>query len=298
MDNIIIKYQKAYNKIIEELKSNGKILAVMVFGSMVSGDLWDESDIDFFVIKEGQELEMENIYTDSYGVPVHVKLMSKEKFLKLNDSNFRGGFLHRVFASSKLVFSKDFDITNIYNRGRYFSDIDKDRWNMVYLGDLLKDLGVCKKYIQNEKIYTSYALSIRCIENYSRLYVNNSGYMVNKDTISLAMNLNNDFKTQVDKIFFNGHKDSTAIKELVKYIEDNIKEALKSCTSLLLDYMKSKDKVLSAGDIRNNKIFQGYDINLEEILKELWKNNYIKRQCRDYRSEDGHVILKENVYYI
>ncbi len=241
---------------------------------------------------------MENIYTDSYGVPVHVKLMSKEKFLNLNDSNFRGGFLHRVFASSKLVFSKDFDITNIYNRGRYFSDIDKDRWNMVYLGELLKDLGICKKYIQNEKLYTSYALSIRCIESYSRLYVNNSGYMVNKDTISLAMNLNNDFKEQVDKIFFNDHKDSPAIKELGKFIEDNIKEVLKSCTSLLLDYMKSKDKVLSAADIKNDKIFQGYDINLEEILKELWKNNYIKRQCRDYKSEDGHVILKENVYYL
>lgn len=298
MDNIIIKYQKAYNKIIEELKNNGKILAVMVFGSMVSGDLWDESDIDLFVIKEGQELEMENIYTEYYGVPIHVKLMSKQKFLQLNDSNFRGGFLHRVFASSKLVFSKDFDITNIYNRGRYFSDIDKDKWNMVYLGDLLKDLGVCKKYIQNEKIYTSYALSIRCIESYSRLYVNNSGYMVNKDTISLAMNLNNDFKHHVDKIFFSCDKDSEVIKDLVKYIEDNLKEVLKSSASLLLDYMKSKDKVLSATDIKTDKLFQGYDINIEEILKELWKNNYIKRQYRDYKSEDGDVILKENVYYI
>lgn len=298
MDNIIIKYQKAYKKTVDELKSNANILAVMVFGSMVSGDLWDESDIDLFVIKEGQDSEMKNIYTDYNGVPIHVKLMSKQKFLQLSDSNFRGGFLHRVFASSKLVFSKDFDITNIYNRGRYFSDIDKDRWNMVYLGDLLKDLGVCKKYIQNEKIYTSYALSIKCIENYSRLYVNNSGYMVNKDTISLAMNLNNDFKYHVNNIFFGCEKDAEVIKELVKYIEDNLKEILKNSASLLLDYMKSKDQVLSAEDIKNDKLFQGYDINIEEILKELWKNNYIKRQFRDYKSEDGYVILKENVYYI
>ncbi|WP_040211476.1 nucleotidyltransferase domain-containing protein [Clostridium polynesiense] len=298
MHNIIVKYQKAYNTTIEELKKSKNILAAMVFGSMVSGDLWEESDIDLFVIKDDNCEEIKNIYTDYNGVPVHIKLLSKGHFIKLYESSIKGGMLHRLFSSSKLCFSKDADITNIYNRGRYVADLDRERWSIVYLGQLLKNLGVCKKYIYNEKIYTSYALAIKCIEDFANLYVNDSGYMISKDTISLAMNLNSEFRFHVDRIFFNSGKNPEDINNLILFIEENLKSLVKNTSSLILNFLKVKDKVLSAEDIKNDKLFQGYDINMEEILHELWENGYIKKQFRDYKTEDGCVILKENVYYI
>ena len=46
MGRTILQYQKAFNSAINRFKANKLVLAVMVFGSMVSGDLWDESDID------------------------------------------------------------------------------------------------------------------------------------------------------------------------------------------------------------------------------------------------------------
>ena len=80
MEKSILQYQKAFNNIIERLKSNDSVLAVMVFGSMVTGDLWDESDIDVFVILDKKNPDIENIYTEEKEVPVHIKLMSKNKF--------------------------------------------------------------------------------------------------------------------------------------------------------------------------------------------------------------------------
>ncbi len=50
MNDNIIKYQTAFNNVIDRLKNNESVLAVMVFGSMVTGDLWEESDIDLFVV--------------------------------------------------------------------------------------------------------------------------------------------------------------------------------------------------------------------------------------------------------
>ena len=46
----ILKYQKSFQKLINDLKVNKKVLAIFAFGSIVSGDLWDESDIDLFVL--------------------------------------------------------------------------------------------------------------------------------------------------------------------------------------------------------------------------------------------------------
>ncbi|MEL7598231.1 MAG: nucleotidyltransferase domain-containing protein, partial [Clostridiaceae bacterium] len=45
MVKTIQKYQGAFNTVIERLKQNDSVLAVMVFGSIITGDLWEESDI-------------------------------------------------------------------------------------------------------------------------------------------------------------------------------------------------------------------------------------------------------------
>ena len=56
MHDIIIEYQKVYHKVEEQLEKTDSILAAFVFGSMVTGDLWENSDIDFFVIIDGKRI--------------------------------------------------------------------------------------------------------------------------------------------------------------------------------------------------------------------------------------------------
>ncbi len=79
MNDNIIKYQTAFNNVIDRLKNNESVLAVMVFGSMVTGDLWEESDIDLFVVIN-EDIKVEKIYTQEEDVPIHVKIIDKKKF--------------------------------------------------------------------------------------------------------------------------------------------------------------------------------------------------------------------------
>ena len=290
MERTIIQYQRAFNSIIDRLKSNEAVLAVMVFGSMVTGDLWDESDIDLFVILDKKIANIKNIYTEEKQVPVHIKLMSKNKFIQLYEEDLRGGFMHRMFSSSRLVFSKDMEITIKYDSGRYYPDLDRERWNMVYLGKVLKSIDICKKYLSNDGVYTAYGAAVKCVENYARLHVNYSGYMISKDAMTMAMNLNDSFKRCVDELFFNKQDTAKAISAAVEYIESSIDENIRNTASILVNYMREKDCFLSTEDIKNDKLFVNYDIALEE--------NIIKKDSRDYKTEDGKVLFKENVYFI
>ncbi len=86
---------------------------------------------------------------------------------KIYKCDLRGGKTHRIFASSKLVFSKDSSISSWYDRGRYYPDIDRERWNLVYLGEIFKHMGVCKKYLKNKGIYTAYSDAIKLTETFS-----------------------------------------------------------------------------------------------------------------------------------
>lgn len=299
MANIITKYQKAFNSLIERLKNSDSVLAAMVFGSVITGDLWEESDIDLFVISRDRIDNIVNVYTEEEGMPVHVKLMSKEKLLSLDKDELAGGFIHRIFVSSRLVFSKDEEITAKYDLGRYYPDIDKEKWNMVYLGDLLKSIDVCKKYLANNGLYMAYSSTIKCVEDFSKLYINSSGYMISKDVMTMAMNLNDELKSLVDKLFFSSKEDIvSSIGNIIKFLEDDINMNFKKYTSLLLSYMKKRDCFLSSEEIKKDEFFKNYKINFESILNKLWERNIVKRESREHKDASNNMLFKEKVYFI
>jgi hypothetical protein len=70
-------------------------------------------------------------------------------------------------------------------------------WNLVYLGKLLKDIGISKKYLQNGRLKTSYEVLIRTLDSFSKLLINLNGYTVTKDSLVMATNLSNNFREVV-----------------------------------------------------------------------------------------------------
>jgi len=298
MKKTIMQYQKAFNSVIDRIKIDESVLSVMIFGSMVTGDLWEESDIDFFVIVNEDFGKIRDIYAEEEGIPVHVKLMGKETFIQIYSETLKGGFIHRIFSSSRLLFSKDMDITIRYDGGRFFPDIDRERWGMYFLGRLLKDIGVCKKYLSSNGIYTSYSTAIRCIEKYSRLFVNSSGYMISKDVMTIALNLNENFKICVDKLFFDNSNTAETIQETITFLEESINSSIKSNCALLLNYMREKDSFLSAEEIMGEDLFKEFDIDMEELLNKLWERDIIKKENRDFKIDEDKILFKQNVYYI
>lgn len=298
MEKTILQYQKAYLSTIDKLKSNKSVLAVMVFGSMISGDLWDGSDIDFFVIVDEELKVIKNIYTEENDISVHIKLIGKSKFLMLNESDLKGGFFHRIFASSKLVFSKDMEITARYDSGRYYPDIDRKKWNVVYLGKAIKSMDNCKKSLISGSIYTAYCEVFKCIGEFSKLYVNYSGYMINKDAVSMLTNADEKFKKCIDALLFEKENIEEAIKSTINYIETMINSNIKEISDILIDYMRKKDCFLSEEDINSDPLFKGFDINSEEILNKLWQLNIIKKKSREYKLKNNVCLINENVYYI
>jgi len=298
MRKTILQYQKAFNSVLDRIKIDESVLSMLVFGSMVTGDLWEESDIDFFVIVKEDFGKIRDIYAEEEGIPIHIKLMGKEKFIQIYSDNVKGGYMHRIFSSSRLLFSKDIDITVRYDGGRFFPDVDRERWGMYFLGRLLKDIGVCKKYLSSNGLYTSYSTAIRCIETYSRLFVNSSGYMISKDVMTMALNLNENFKICVDKLFFEKSNTSETIQETMTFLEQSINSSIKSNCALLLNYMREKDSFLSAEEIMEDDLFKDFNIDMEELLNKLWERDILKKENRDFKIDHNKVLFKQNVYYI
>ncbi|ALP89745.1 MULTISPECIES: nucleotidyltransferase domain-containing protein [Clostridium] len=291
----ILNYQKASEKLINSLQTNRKVLAVFAFGSIVNGDLWEESDIDIFVVYKDQFYNMRDVYSEILDIPVHMKILNKEKFLELYENNGKKGEIRNMLTSSKLVFSRDEEIDILFNKAKYSMDKFVEIWNLVYLGKLIKDLGVTKKYLYNDRLFTSFEVLIRALDSFAKLYLNISGYTVSRDAIKMTMNLNNKFNMLVENLIEKELKQEY-ISSIVEYIDDYLADNISIAAKFLLNYLEEKKTYLSSYEIKSDEIFSQFDIKIEDILKELFKNGFIEKNSRKIELPAREKLLNENVY--
>ena len=299
MSKTILEYQEAFKKTVDKLKNKEDILGILVFGSIVNGDLWEHSDIDLIVIEdENLNNEIINVHTEENEVPVHIRLIGKYKFISLCKGDNKGGHMHRLFCSSKLVFSKDKCIDDLYDEERYYNEFYGRKWTMTYLSQLLKNIAECKKYLHTESFYNAYTIANIAFRNYAKLIVNYRGYMINRDIVNMAINLDNDLQVIGQDFFQCKGNLKESIEKLINYIEWNIENNIKNYSSILIDYMKELDVSLSSREITNSDLFRGYNINMEEVLEKLYSYDIIKKKKRPFLRNDKSIFIEENVYYI
>ena len=295
MAKSVVDYQNAYMEITEILKKNTNIISIFVFGSMVSGDLWEGSNIDLFAIYNDDFDEIRDVYSEVLDIPIHIKFISKNSFKKYYNEAGKRDVIKNSLMSSKMIYSIDNEITELYQKIIYMIDSDKGRLNLVYLGNFFKDAGICKKYLSKGSRYTAHELLIRALNNFSMLYLSINGYTVSKDSLTMACNLNDTLNDKVINLLYKEVSDES-IKDLLKYMENYLEYNIEKASKEIIDFIKKEDKPLSAYEITNNQYFKNFKIKVEEILKVLYKNNIIIKEKREFRDSKGSLLALENVY--
>lgn len=291
------EYQRAYAAALEELKGNPGVLAVFVFGSMVTGDIWEKSDIDFFVILKDWPPGMTNVYSDVTGVPVHCKFLSKNEFMTSRGFDLKGSFLHRLFASSRLVHCLDRAIESRFLAGRDYSDQARRAWTLYYFGKVIKGSDSVRKSLGNSNVLAAYTTLMETMNWVAMLLINRGGYLVSKDNINIAAELFPEFRSIFEGLVGEGEVKSRVDTALAWILQEADRD-LRDITDFLFQYLARHEEPLSANEIQNNGLFAPYHIEVEAILSLLHEKGLLKHRHRDFNAPDGTPLVKENVYYI
>ena len=114
----------------------------------------------------------------------------------------------------------------------------------------------------------------------------------------MALNLDEEFKQCVDKLFFEKSNIKETIQETMTFLEQNIDLNIKDNCNLLLNYMRQQDRFVSAEEIMSDDLFKEFDIDMEEVLNKLWKRDIIKKESRDFKINKDNILIKQNVYFV
>ena len=230
-------------------------------------------------------------------MPVHFKVMSKKEFMTLKGLEVKGSYIHRIFSSSKLVFSKDGDITEHYNQCRFYPEMDRRKWTLSYLGKLIKSIDATDKFLHNRNFYGAYNSVLESMELYASVYVNSRGYMISKDTIGMAAGLDPVYEEKYQYLV-SGENLEMKIRQVNKYLKQTIDQEITEASEVILQYFRDKSQPMSAREIIADHLFQNFDIQMEGILNLLHHKNLLKRDFREVKTPSGKELIKENVYWL
>lgn len=291
----IKEYQEAYTDVLEKLKKNSQIIAVVVYGSIIYGDIWEGSDIDFMVITK-EKNKVESIYSKVLNVPIHIYYISKDIFIDSYKNLLKGGTFHKAFFAGRLVFCSDSDIKNIHLSTRFYGDRDKNARNIELLCHLLNSIHYARKYQSVGKPETAYQWCFEILKNYARLLMSMKGHITDKDILSLAVSMND----EIDYLFklLNSNME---IKDKIdgildtaeKYVDSNIETISKP----VIEFLRNKKEMSSVQEIKNSDDFRQIDGDLNLLLEVLSSRRIIKQGMRRYVSYGDEYLIDEVVYY-
>jgi uncharacterized protein len=289
-------YQDACDIALNKLKNNEQVIAIVVYGSIISGDIWEKSDIDFLVIAK-EENKMETVHCKILDVPMHINYISKNTFIDSYNSMLKGGTFHKAFFMGKLVYCIDKAVEEIYNSTRFYSDRDKSIRNIEILCNLLKSMHYAKKYMVTGKHETAFQWSVEVLKNYARILMNSNGHITDNDILSFAVNMN----TNVENVFVTLNDDKPLLGRL-NYIVDATEKFIlvnvEMISQPIIQYLRQIRKPCSSADIHSSEEFKQINADINILLEILSSMGLIKEKSRKYMTGNNEYLIDEIVYCV
>ena len=102
------KFSAALDALVEQIKQDRSILAVILCGSLSHDTVWAKSDIDLVLVTiDDRKVEAGDIALYADGVNVHALLMPRTRFRETVEGSVTNSFMHSFLAKGRLLYTHD-----------------------------------------------------------------------------------------------------------------------------------------------------------------------------------------------
>jgi hypothetical protein len=111
------RFSAALDALVEHVKADRSILAVMLCGSLSHDVVWDKSDIDLMLVTvDGTHAKSSDLPLLADGVNVHVALVPRAEFRKMVEGSLQHSFIHSFLSKGRLLYTHDETIAGLCQR--------------------------------------------------------------------------------------------------------------------------------------------------------------------------------------
>src|SRR5262249_52155633 len=111
------KFIEALDALVEQVKEDTTILAVILCGSLSHDAVWAKSDIDLVLVTiDDTKAPRSGLSLYAGGVNVHAFLMPRAEFRKTVEGSIHNSFMHSFLAKGRLLYTHDQTIADLCER--------------------------------------------------------------------------------------------------------------------------------------------------------------------------------------
>jgi hypothetical protein len=242
------RFEDALEAIITQVRKDGHILAGILCGSL------SHDDIDLILIcSDDKKTKAHNLALVADDINIHANIIPRSVFKQSIEGTARNSFQHSLIAKSRLLFTTDPTIEDIYNEVNRLGDHDRQiqlfKSAAAVTGSFYKaqKWAYVRKDLEYASLYILYSAT-----PLAQIEVGMARKIISREVIPQALELNPEFFRIIYTDLLNKKKTRKAVHAAIDAIDDYLSSKAKVVFRLVLDYLEAEVDVRSATEIAHH----------------------------------------------
>jgi len=193
------KHIHALNSFAEKVKKDPCVIALLLYGSLAYGTVWEKSDLDVeLIVRDGTIAPTDWVFIEEEGVKFEITGFQQFSKFKTGLQKMRGGFDHGMYGGGTLVFSKDEALQELFEETRRIGEDDAPRAFAGSMNVLINWMHKAEKHItvMHEPLYAQRFLQL-CAATFADMVLLQNKENPNRESILRARQLEPDLMDTV-----------------------------------------------------------------------------------------------------
>ena len=195
---MVSRFKTALSDFVSRIEKDTDIIAALLFGSLVSGNVWEKSDIDLHLISKDETKPMRQFWLVDGDIIVQVSIESRRHFRRSVESSLESSHIFHLLSTSKLLFSKDESLADYLESASIVGERDRQlqmmRHAMNIPGDIEK---VEKSLVVFDDPLMAFGFLLHAIENLARMEIVRHGEIPGREFFQQARECSPDLMKEV-----------------------------------------------------------------------------------------------------
>ena len=194
------KHLQALNSFIKRVEKDPNLVAILLYGSLAYGTVWERSDIDVeLIVRDGTEFSQRWVYViEEDGIEINISAIGELSKFKNELQKLRNGYDHGKYGKGILVFSKDESLSELFEDAQKIGDDDAPKSFAAKIGTLLNWMHKAEKQavVLDNPLYAQRFLQL-CAPVVAEMELVRHGENPNREAINRAQELNQSLMQEV-----------------------------------------------------------------------------------------------------
>lgn len=282
-------YRRAAEVVAARLRDDPNILAVALFGSAGTERVHEQSDVDLYVIEQGDEKVWKAVYLRQAGLMVHLQYLSRAQFGEAC-SRLGGSPLHRALASCSVLWARDDAVVRLFQERRHLPEPDRALRLLEAAGNLCHSLYLSRPVPAGRPPLPAMA---RVLEHLARAILFSAGVIPGPEPVAEAVGLDEAFARAVAALEAEGTA-AAVLALAAASLEANLGEWCRPLTGLLA----ARGSPASMEEIEESPPLDQLRCDLEKLVFLLARRGIIRETYRPFRPTLSTEPLLAEVAYV